>query len=83
MSKYDDLRNLSDEEIIEIGKYSLVFLGGALVGYGIKQIISSPTMGNIKRNTSNLIKDYFNHTITFVEDDEVETEDVESKDMDE
>ncbi|OED30832.1 hypothetical protein [Methanosphaera sp. WGK6] len=79
MSNYDDLRNLSDEEIIEIGKYSLVFLGGVVVGYGIKKIISSPTMSNIKRNTGNLIKNYFDPTFNIVEDNnnEVDTEYVE------
>lgn len=55
----DDLRNLDDKEKLEIGKCALIFLGGVAVGYGVKKVIDSPLMKNIKTNTAVMVREYF------------------------
>lgn len=61
----DDLRNLDDKEKLEIGKYALIFLGGVAVGYGVKKVIDSPLMKNIKTNSAIMIKEYFDPSIKY------------------
>lgn len=68
---------LDDNQKKGIIKGAAIFMGGVVVGYAIKKSLESPAIDNIKHNFNDLVTDYFNHQIEYVDEVEVIDNDLE------
>ena len=66
MSNNKNSGDNSKEDIIQKGKYALIFMGGVAVGLGLKKVVDSPEFQNIKDNAAEMINDYFNPQVEYV-----------------
>ncbi|MDD6285687.1 hypothetical protein [Candidatus Methanosphaera massiliense] len=70
MSNNKNSGDNSKEDIIQKGKYALIFMGGVAVGLGLKKVVDSPEFQNIKDNAAEMINDYFNPQVEYVNVDD-------------
>ncbi|MGN1322104.1 MAG: hypothetical protein ACI4VJ_05935 [Methanosphaera sp.] len=70
MSNNKNSGDNSKEDIIQKGKYALIFMGGVAVGLGLKKVVDSPEFQNIKDNAAEMINDYFNPPVEYVNVDD-------------
>lgn len=67
------LNDLDQDDVIEIAKCSAFFIGGFIAGYGIKKVLDSSAVENIKNNAVEYFESTRNATgniIDLNEDDE-------------
>lgn len=70
MSNNKNSGDNSKEDIIQKGKYALIFMGGVAVGLRLKKVVDSPEFQNIKDNAAEMINDYFNPQVEYVNVDD-------------